>query len=169
MLGCGPGGSCCGQCAGMAGALDLSQEYPRTFNVIKRYVDSKVANGEDFFLTDQVNSATVTPDQLGFLTAIIGAISAIAGSVGTVAGAAASIKALKAGKGSSSDVDSVAAQITPLVQQKLAAQGISLPGEIAQQATAAGILDTFGTENKPIVIAGLGLIGVVVLSKLLRR
>jgi hypothetical protein len=169
MLGCGPNGSCCGKCAGLAGALDLSQDYPRTFNVLKAYVDRKIAAGEPFYLSPEVNSETIGFDGMGFLNAIIAGIGAIAGTAASVAGTAASIKALKGGKASASDADAVAAQIAPLVQQKLAAQGISLPGEVATQVTAAGILDTFGAENRPFVMVGLAGLAALVLLKVMRR
>lgn len=173
MLSCGPGNSCCGNCAGLgAYELDLSEQYPRTFAVLKKYVETKIANREPFYISPELNSDIIQFDGMGFIGAIISAVSSVAGVVAKVAPTVATVAGMTGGGGSKSagpSADDIASVVSPLVQQKLAAQGVNLPADVAKQATAASLLDTFGAQNRPMVIAGLGLLGVLLLTRLMRR
>jgi hypothetical protein len=172
MLSCGPGNSCCGNCAGLgAYEIDLSEQYPRTFAVLKRYVETKVANREPFYISPELNSDMIQFDGLGFINAIIAGVASVAGIVAKAAPTIATVAGMTGGGGSKSSgptADDIASVVSPLVQQKLAAQGVNLPTEVAQQATAASLLDTFGAQNRPYVLAGAAALGVLILLKMLR-
>lgn len=167
-----------------AEAHAAAQASPRLAQVLEAYVRRKLAAGEPFWITDQLNSQALAArglKGLGFFAEIAAAISSAVGAIGSVVGPAAQVAAavhtiegVSGGGGSSSSsagvtADQIAAAILPQVQQKLAAQGVTLPADVAHQAVSASILDAFGPQYRPLVTAGLVVLGVALLVKVLRR
>lgn len=155
------------------------QASPRLAAVLEAYVRHKLATGQPFRITDELNTEALRARGLGFFAEIAAALSSAIGSIGSVVGPAAQVAAAVhtiegaggggGGGGSTVTADQIAAAILPQVQQKLAAQGVTLPSDVAHQAVAASVLDAFGPQYRPLVTAGLVVLGVALLVKVLRR
>lgn len=172
MLSCGPGGNCCGHCRGGFGAapVNLANHAPATTRVLYDYVIGKLQTGEPFFISEEINSDVMRMDGMGFLPAIFAAVSAIAPTITSVASVAGTVAAVKgAKKGKQLTAEEIAAAVTPAVKAQLAADGVNLPNDVAQKTVAASILDSFGEQNRPWVIAGLAGVGLLLLLKLTGR
>lgn len=160
MLGCGQGGTCCGSCAGMGG-------YSATERALLEYAQNKLATGQPFYISPLLNSDALRGDGMGFLPALIAAVAAAAPTIANVVGTVAAVKGMKGAK-QGADPNAVAAAILPSVKAQLQAQGVNLPDDAAGKITLAGVLDAFGESNRPLVIAGLAGLGVMVLLKLMK-
>ena len=133
MLGCGANGSC--GCSQMGGLEDRS--YPRVAKILVDYAEREIAAGRPFYVSPDFNSKVLAGDgNLGFIAQLVQIAQAAAAVIGAKA-------ALKASKGSSA----------PQIATELKQSGV--PSEIAPAVAQASILDAFGTQNKPLVIAGL--------------
>lgn len=120
----------------------------------------------------RVSSAPRTMAALGCGSSGFGGFEQLAQLAPQIASIAASVATIKGAKGpkSQASADQLAASILPDVQARLAAQGISLPGgQPGQNIVAAGLLDAFGAANRPFVIGGAVLLGVLVLVKVMKR
>lgn len=169
MMGCGQcGGNCagCGPNCPCKSAPGLGN-YERTEAAILAYAQNKIAQGRPFYFSPSLNSDVFALNGMGFLPALAAAVVKIAPTVASVAGTAASIKSMKSG--GKIDPNSLADAILPEVKAKLAAQGVNLPADAAKSITVAGVLDAFGPQYRPFVIGGLGLVGAVLLMRILRR
>jgi hypothetical protein len=186
MLACAPGQSCCAECRSAApGGLgeaspNVALSAPRTTQVLYDYAVSKLQKGEPFYITSDFNSEVLASDGMGFFAAIFSAaaaaatkIAAIAPKVAQVAGTVQAVKAATGGGGgggsSGPTADDIAAAVTPAVKAQLQAQGVNLPADVAQQTVAASILDAFGPQNRPWVIAGIAGISLLLLLRLTGR
>ena len=181
-IGCGPGGSCCGKCAGL-GEAPFGVAQAEVERILTVYVMRKAAAGEPFYISRDVNSDVMARDNgLGFFPAIFAAIAsvaakviAVAPTVAKVAGDAAAVSSevnnLYASSGAAANNAStptaaqVAAAIAPQVAAQLKAQGITLPADIQTQVVSASLLDTFGVSNRPYVIAGLAGLALLLLLR----
>lgn len=152
----------CARCAASSG---MGGAYPRTEAVLLDYARRKIAAREPFWISSTLNSDVFGMAGMGFLTALVSAVASVAPQV---AQAAATVGALKGGGSKAADPDAIAAAILPQVRQKLAAQNVALPPDVAASATRAGILDAFGEQNRPLVIGGAALLGVLLLLRVLR-
>ncbi len=139
-MGCGCGGSEAFM-AGIEPAAPIEASlYPNTYRAIVR---------------------AITPPGMGFVQALAAAATAAATVYATVKGT----KGPKQPK----DPAAEAAAIAPLVQAKLAEQGVIVNGGQAQDIAAAGLLDAFGPQNRQLVMIGGGVLGLALLVKLLKR
>lgn len=157
------------------------QAQSRLADVLEAYVRRKLAAGQAFYITDELNSDALRSRGLGGLgffaeigsaiASAVGSISSVVGPAAQVAAAVHTIEGAGGGGGSSSSSvtpDQIAQAILPQVQAKLAAQGVTLPSDVAHQAVSASILDAFGPQYRPLVTAGLLGLGLAVLIKLIR-
>lgn len=141
--------------------------YERTEAALLDYVQSKIARGERFHITDTLNSDVFGMSGMGFLPALAAVVTKLAPTVASVAATAASVKSMKSG--GKIDANALAEAIAPEVKARLAAQGVNLPPDAAKQITLAGVLDAFGPSYRPFVIGGLALAGVLLLSRIIRK
>lgn len=185
MLNCGPGNSCCGHCASMKPPVALDgyggSQFPGVEKVLRNYIAREQAAGRAWYISPELNSDAYTSgDGLGILP-IFATIAAAATKIGATVVAAApkiasvvgTVQAVSGGGGGSSSsgptAEDIAAAVTPAVQAQLKAQGVVLPGDVAQAASTASILDAFGTQNRPYVIAGAVGLGLLLLMTIMRR
>jgi len=191
---CSCGGRCgCGQntarrVAGDGGAICGSvyqagfgaSDYPRLTALLTDYVEDKIARGEPFYLSPDLNSGTVDPTGKGFgFLPIFAAIAAFAAKAAPVVIAAAGAKAgadtAKANKKAANAAQAQAAADLTRAQAEakaqedaaaaLAAQRLTIPAAILPQAVAATRADVFGGVDKNLLIIG----GVALAALLLMR
>jgi len=181
MIGCGPGQTCCGNCRSGFGEApaDVSNIAPRTTQVLYDYAISRLQTGQPFYISDDFNSDVLAQNNMGFFAAVFAAAAAVAAKVAVIAPKVAAVvstaKAISnSSGGSKSSAASVSAQdiadaVTPQVKAALAAQGVTLPNDVANKAVSASLLDSFGAQNRPYVIAGLAGLGLLLVFKLAGR
>lgn len=145
--------------------------YANTERALLAYVQEKLRTGQPFWISADVNSDVLNGGMagFGFLPALIAAVTAIAPTVANVVGTVAAVKGMSSGGGKSASADQVAAAILPSVKAKLAADGVTLPADAAQSIVGASLLDSFGAQNRPLVIGGLGLLGLLLLMKVMKK
>lgn len=152
MVGCGPGGSCCGNCQASAmGAFD-GPRYPNIESVLKQYVNSCLASGQDFYISPALNSASFVM-QSGMGATILD-LNSIIGQTATDLGAIyrSLAEPFTLQTGPSIDPNTFATVAAP----SIASQGITLPSAVATQAAQAGLLDIFGTGTGIWLFAAFG-------------
>lgn len=164
MLGCGPGNSCCGSCqsGGVAAPMQLGGYFPRTEKVIADYYASQIEPGFGFWSALAASVSKVA-------TTVAATTAKVAPTVAQIAAISQSTSGGGGSSGGGATAEQIAAAITPLVQAELAKQGVSLPNNVAQQAVQASILDSFGAQNRPYVIAAGAGLGLLLLLTLMRR
>lgn len=169
MLACGPGQSCCGECqrgGGLGG-------FPNIEYVLQSYVDDKLSRGERFYISPKVNSDTLRyePGMGAFMAAIAALAAKIGPAVVKGAEVYGTVKAMQGGGGGGTSSGQLSSQdianaITPQVVANMQAQGVQLPAAVANQVTTAGLMDVFGANTKPILIAvGVGLAALLLLRR----
>lgn len=175
-MACGPGCECGGRCGRFGGYAS-----PRLEQVLESYIRRKLSAGEPFYITRELNSERLRARGLGgfgFFAEIAAALASAAGSISSVVGPAAEVASVVhsvtgggggSSSGSSVTPDQIATAVLPQVEAKLKADGVSLPSDLAHQAVTASILDAFGPQYRPLVIAGAVILGFAVLLKLMRR
>lgn len=186
MLNCGPGNSCCGSCASMKPPVTLGgydgAQFPGVERVLRNYILREQAAGRSWYISPELNSDMYSSG-LGVLpifatiaaaaTKIGATVMAAAPKIASVAGTVQAVQAATGGGGgggsSGPTAEEIAAAVTPAVQAQLKAQGVVLPGDVAQSAAQASILDAFGSQNRPYVIAGMAGLGLLLLMTVMRR
>lgn len=107
--------------------------------------------------------AAIHGGNFGFISAVIAGATAVA----SVAGAVKSVKGSKKPK-AQVDPAQLADAILPEVQAKLAANGVNVSTAQAREISMAAVLDVFGTNNRPFVLAGLGVVGLLLLKRFMK-
>ncbi len=172
-LGCG---SCsdntfgCGGCSGM-GDGEQERRFPTVEKVLIDYIVAMVKTGQDFYISPELNSSTVSrtdimgvgvglgedkPQPTNWLSSII----AVATKVGTAVVAAAPAIAKLAGT-------SQQIQAAYQANQQLARQQAQIPNQIASQTVSAVQQDVLGTgmNSSTLLLVGGGLLALVLLTK----
>lgn len=205
-FGCGENCSCGGKCGcgksrsrgnsglgggvyGPGGFSGIGENaYPRLTNVFADYMREKIARGEPFYLSPEVNSNTLTADKTGFsvdgqqssgmgfffvpfLLAAAGVAAKVAPVVIAAAGAKAAVDTAAANKKAASAAQAQAqAQATAEAEAAAAAaalrsQQVAIPPAIQTQVVSAAKADVFGGVDKNLLLAGaIGLVALLLLK-----
>lgn len=166
------------------------QEFPGVERVLADYIAGMNARGLPWYISPELNSDIAVEDGgIGAMGGLWKSIKKVAKKVGKVAVVAAALAvpipgvnvALASAIGTTGAVlstiktgskgvtlpeaEQIAATVTPEVAAQLKAQGIELPPGVVVEASSASLLDAFGTNNRPLVIAaGVALAAFLLLG-----
>ncbi len=167
------------------------QEFPGVERVLADYIGQMNARGLPWYISPELNSDIAVEDGgIGAMGGLWKSIKKVAKKVGKIAVVAAAVAipipgvnvALATAIGTSGAVlsniktgssgvtipqaEQIASTITPEVAAQLQAAGIQLPPGVVVEASSASILDVFGTNNRPLVIAaGVALAAFLLLKR----
>lgn len=167
------------------------QEFPGVERVLADYIAQMNARGLPWYISPELNSDVMDDDggvgamggfwkslkkvakKVGKVAVIAAALAvpipgvnvALASAIGTTGAVLSNIKTGSTGV-TVPQADQIAATVTPEVAAQLKAQGIELPSGVVVEASSASLLDAFGTNNRPLVIAaGVALAAFLLLRK----
>jgi hypothetical protein len=155
MIGCGPGGSCCGTCRAVTRPVTMDGFFSTILNVAGSFVGDP-ALGNQVASQGSPGYAPITQDAQAIAKTVApSALTALKGPVDL--------------KTVSPQAQQIAASVSGAVAVELASQGyVFPPGSYGAELQKPSIFDAFGGQNKTYAELGFAALGALLLFKVLK-